>query len=198
MSLPDRDETVSCSGGRGLHFHRCSIVDRFVGPLVVETVDPVQGPDLDVFPVATVPNALVEARIGAYKTELIRRAADLIDGIDAGLDQPAGEAAVSTPRSRVTPTTGVSVVDQARTDQRLLAVSGPDRALQGVEHEFGRRRGGRSSGHDHQGEEVDDESDVHGPGPGRDVGEVSDPQLTTDARGPAALGRVASGYSRRD
>ena len=55
VSVPGRDETVSCSVVGGLDFGRCQIVDRFVGPLVVEPVDPVQGPDLDVFDVAPWP-----------------------------------------------------------------------------------------------------------------------------------------------
>lgn len=52
MSLPGRENTVSCSVVRGLDLDWCEVVDRFVGRLVVEPVNPVQGLELNVLDVA--------------------------------------------------------------------------------------------------------------------------------------------------
>ena len=55
LSLPGRVETVSCSVVNLLGLDRGQVVDRLVGPLVVEPVDPVEGRELDVVDVAPGP-----------------------------------------------------------------------------------------------------------------------------------------------
>lgn len=55
--------------------------------------------------------------------------------------------------------------------------------LEGVEDQVGRHPRRCPPAHDASGEDVEDERDVDRAGPGRDVGEVSDPQLVR-TRGP--------------
>jgi len=50
------------------------------------------------------------------------------------------------------------------------------RLLEGIENEAGMRRPARPPANDTPGKGVDDEGDIDEAGPGRDIGEVGDPQ----------------------
>ena len=78
---------------------------------------------------------------------------------------------------------GIGVVNEPGQvgDAGLLA--GPDRVLEGVEHQVGGHLCRCPPPDNAAGEDVEDERDVDRAGPGRDVGEVSDPQLV-GTRGP--------------
>jgi hypothetical protein len=65
------------------------------------------------------------------------------------------------------------VVDQAFV---VGPAPGVQRLLQRVEHEVGARRTGHLPADDAAGEHVDHERHVDESGPGRDVGEIADPQ----------------------
>ena len=84
------------------------------------------------------------------------------------------------------------MVDQSGQVADSVAEAGPDRVLEGVEHEFGGHGGGGSPADDPAGEDVDDEGDVDGAGPGRDVGEVGDPQLVRGGRGEVTIDQIGS------
>src|SRR6185437_16642961 len=84
----------------------------------------------------------------------------------------------------------VGVVHQAGQVVDAAAAPGPDRVLEGVEHEFGAHVGGGAPAHDPAAEHVDDEGDVDGPRPGRHVGEVGDPELVGSGRGEVPVDQV--------
>ena len=96
VSLPGREETVSCSVVRGLDLGGCEVVDRFVGALVVEPVDPVHGLELDVVDIAPGPFGLDQ--FGLVGTDLglgegvVVGVADRTDrGVHACFEQAGGE-----------------------------------------------------------------------------------------------------------
>jgi hypothetical protein len=76
--------------------------------------------------------------------------------------------------------------------RRSLTPSGPcpDHVLEAVQDQFGAHAGRRAPADDPAGQDVDDESDVAGPGPGRDVGEVGDPLAVRSGRGEVPVDQV--------
>jgi len=85
---------------------------------------------------------------------------------------------------------GVGVVHQAGQVEHAALPAGPDGVLERVEHEFGGHAGGGAPAHDHPGEHVDDEGDVDRAGPGRDIGEIGDPQLVRRGRGEVPVDQI--------
>jgi hypothetical protein len=58
----------------------------------------------------------------------------------------------------------------------IFDASGPDRHLKRVERQVGTQRRGDAPTHDATAEDVNDERDVDGSCPGRDIGEVGHPK----------------------
>ena len=58
-----------------------------------------------------------------------------------------------------------------------FGLAGIEGLLQGIEHEIGPHRAADQPADNAAGEDVDDESDIDEPPPGRNVGEIGDPQL---------------------
>ena len=85
---------------------------------------------------------------------------------------------------------GVVVVDQAGQVADTFAAAVPDRHLQGVQDQVGGHLGACPPPDDAAGEHVEDERHEDGPGEGRDVGEVRDPQLVGCGRGEVPLDPV--------
>jgi hypothetical protein len=85
---------------------------------------------------------------------------------------------------------GVVVMDQPREIADTVATPCPDRHLEGIEDQFGGHRGGRPPADDPAGEHIEDEGDVDRPRPGRDIGEVRDPEPVGSGRSEVPVDQI--------
>lgn len=157
--------TLLCLGGR-------DVADGFEQASVVEPVDPFERGVLDGFEGAPRPASMddlgfVETVDGLGEGVVIAVAYAAHRRLDAGLRQALGVL------DRKILTAAIAVMDQA------AAVDGAtvmDRLLQGVEDEGGMGRPADAPAHDVAGVDVDYEGHIDEARPGRDVGEVGDPE----------------------
>jgi len=98
--------------------------------------------------------------------------------INAGFAQAFGVAHGNVLRA------SVGVVNQVLRIARLTGVKG---LLQGVEHEVGGHGAADAPAHDTPGEHVDNKGHIQPALPGRDIGEVRDPELIGSIRGELAV-----------
>lgn len=119
----------------------------------------------DVAPGAVGPDqfGLVGADLGLGQGVVVGVAHGAYGGIDTGLDEPAGE------RERGVLRAGVGVVHQPGQVADAVLGAGPDRVFEAVQDQFGGHSCGGSPADDAAGVDVEDEGDVDGAGPGRDI-----------------------------
>ena len=96
MFLPGRDETDSCSVVDFFCLDRCEVIDRLVGSLVVEPVDPVQGAEFEMIDVS--PGSfwsdqlgLVDADLGLGQGVVVGVAYRTHRRVHTLVDEPLGE-----------------------------------------------------------------------------------------------------------
>ena len=125
-------------------------------------------------------------RFGERVVVGIATAAD--GGLDPGLRQAVRVA------HREVLCAAVAVMYQVR-DARAAAIV--DGLFEGIEDEVGAQRGRDTPAHDPTGEDVDDERHIDETAPGRDIGEVGDPELIGARRRKTAIDPISWACSGR-
>jgi len=155
-----------------LGFGWWDVADGLQEPPVVEPVHPFQGRELDGLEAAPWPApmdhfGLLET-VDGFGESIVVGIADASDGrFDASFSQTLGVFDRNVSAAPVAVVHERAAMDRPSTMQRLL---------QCIEHAARMRRARGPPAHDRAGIGVDDNGDVDEAGPGRDIGEVGEPE----------------------
>src|SRR6202162_3667356 len=153
-------------------FCRGNVTNGLQQSAMVEPVDPFQGGELDGFERAPGPTpvdylGLVEAVDGLGQGVVVA-VADAADGrLDPGFGQALGVF------DRDVLAASITMMNKPSTMQRPPVMQS---LLESIEHKAGMCRSRNTPANDAPGEGIDDKGDVDEARPGRDIGEVRDPQ----------------------